>query len=221
LRENYMPKSFGYKCAWIAAKTDFSLAVATAVGRRNVRRSSWEEGIEAAYRFEPNVILSRHAFLTPPVDGWVLCVSTEFFRLEGEQQLVSFLCELSRQLQTVVQCFQTHRVVEAHTWGFATNGNLVRLYGYVGERGETPFDIGEQTAAEVSLGFKFFDDRSPEASNPTIDYWAREDLTFPDEGNVMQLAGEWSIDPTTLDERDLGVGWVGGVGPTMWVSRTG
>ena len=83
-----------------------------------------------------------------------------------------FLCDLSRQLQTVVQCFQTHRVVEAHTWGCAENGNLIRLYGYIGERGETLFDIGEQTDAEVSLGFRFFDERSPEASDPNIDYWA-------------------------------------------------
>ena len=27
----------------------------------------------------------------------------------------------------------------------------------------------------------------------------------------MQLAGKWSIDPTTLDERDLGDGWLGEV----------
>ncbi len=86
----------------------------------------------------------------------------------------------------------------------------MRLYGYLGERGETLFDIGAQTDAEVSLGFRFFDERSPEAGDPKSDYWA-EDLTFPDEGHVMQLAGKWSIDPTTLEERDLGDGWLGEV----------
>jgi len=187
--------------------------MAAALGLRNLRPSSWEEGISAAYRYEPKVILSRHAFLTPPIDRWTLCVSTALFKLEREQQLVPFLCSLSRQLRTVVQCFQTHRVVEAHTWGWAENGNLMRLYGYVGERGETLFDIGDQTDAEGSLGFRFFDDRSPEASDPKIDYWARDDLTFPDECHVMQLAGKWSIDPTTLDEREMDAadGWVGEV----------
>ncbi len=203
-----MSRSFGYKCAWIAVRTDSPLTVATALGLRNLRPSSWEEGIAAAYRYEPKVILSRHAFLTPPIDGWTLCVSTAFFKLEREQQLVPFLCNLSRQLQTVVQCFQTHRVVEAHTWGWAESGNLMRLYGYLGERGETLFDIGGQTDAEASLGFRFFDERSPEASDPKVDYWAREDLTFPNEDHVMQLAGKWSIDPTTLEEREVGDGWL-------------
>ena len=88
----------------------------------------------------------------------------------------------------------------------------MRLYGYLGERGETLFDIGGQTDAEASLGFRFFDERSPEASDPKVDYWAREDLTFPNEDHVMQLAGKWSIDPTTLEEREVGDGWLGEVG---------
>ena len=202
-----MSRSFGYKCAWIAVRTESPLTVATALGLRNLRPSSWEEGIAAAYRYEPKVILARHAFLTPPIDDWVLCASTAFFNLETEQQLVPFLCDLSRQLRTVVQCFQTHRVVESHTWGCAEDGKLTRLYGYIGERGETLFDIGDQTNAEISLGFKFFVDRSSEASKPS--YWEGQDLTFPDEGHVMQLAGKWSIDPTTLDEREADDGWLG------------
>ena len=47
----------------------------------NLRPSSWEDGIAAAYRYEPKAIFSRHAFLTPSIDGWVLCVSTAFFKL--------------------------------------------------------------------------------------------------------------------------------------------
>ena len=50
-------------------------------------------------------------------------------------------------------------------------------------------------------------DRSSEASKPS--YWEGQDLTFPDEGHVMQLAGKWSIDPTTLDEREADDGWLG------------
>ena len=208
-----MSRSFGYKCAWIAARTDVPLSVATALGLRNLHPSSWEKGIEKAYNYEPQAILSRHAFLTPPIDGWVLCASTGFFKLaEGKRELPSLLCDLSRQLQATVQFFLTYHVVEAHVWGWAENGNLLRSYGYSSGGSGRLFDIGEQTDAEVSLGFKFFDERSPEASDPTIDYWAREDLTFPNEGHVMQLAGKWSIDPPTLDERDLGDGWIGEVG---------
>ncbi len=96
--------------------------------------------------------------------------------------------------------------------GDAQRGTVIRLYGYSGNRGETIADIGNQTDAEASLGFRFFDERSPEASDPQIDYWAQEDLAFPYEGHVIQLAGRWSIDPTTLDEREVGDGWLGEVG---------
>ena len=201
-----MSRSFGYKCAWFAVKGDAPLFVATELGLRNLRPSSWEDGIEAAYeRASP-----RQAFLSPPIDGWVLCPSTAFFKFaEGKRELPSFLPNLSRQLRTTVQFFLTYRVPEFHVWGCAEDGELTRLYGYIGERGETLFDIGDQTDAEISLGFRFFDERSPEASKPN--YWGREDLTFPDEGHVMQLAGKWSIDPTTLDEREADDGLLGEV----------
>src|SRR5208283_5226072 len=75
-RRATMPTGFGYKCAWIAAKADAPLTVATALGLRNLRQSAWDEGIAAAYeRASP-----RRAFITPLIDGWILCVSTAFFR---------------------------------------------------------------------------------------------------------------------------------------------
>jgi hypothetical protein len=201
-----MPASFGYKCAWIAVRTDAPLSVANVLDLRDVRSSSWEDGNEAAYgRTSP-----RRAFLTPAIDGWVLCASVGFFDLaDSGQDLASFLCDLSRQLRTTVQFFLTYRVVEAHVWGCAENGNVIRLYGYSSGGSGKLFDIGDQTDAEVSLGFSFFDERSPGASDPKSDYWVREDLTFPSENHVMQLAGKWSIDPTTLEERNLADGWVG------------
>ena len=70
---------------------------------------------------------------------------------------------------------------------------------WVGERGETLWDEGEQTPEERDLGFRFFDERSPEASQEG--YWERKDLSFPNEDCVTRLAGAWSLDPTTLDER--------------------
>jgi len=54
------------------------------------------------------------------------------------------------------------------------------------------------TPEERKLGFAFFDERSPEANDDS--YWEREDLTFPNEMNVMDIAREWSICPCDLDE---------------------
>ena len=52
----------------------------------------------------------------------------------------------------------------------------------------------------------------PKRAIPVIDDLAQEDLAFPDEGHVIQLAGRWSIAPTTLDEREVADGWLGEVG---------
>ena len=70
-----MPTSFGYKCAWIAVKSDAPLPWRPRSACGDIRPSSWREGVEAVYKYEPKVILSSHAFLTPPIDGWVLCAA--------------------------------------------------------------------------------------------------------------------------------------------------
>lgn len=72
----------------------------------------------------------------------------------------------------------------------------MHAYAFLGERGETQADRGEQTREEMDLGFAFFNERSPEASKD--DYWEREDLTYPSEENVMAIAGRWSVDPSQL-----------------------
>jgi hypothetical protein len=52
------------------------------------------------------------------------------------------------------------------------------------------------------LGFALFDPDSPEAQDP--DYWERTDQVR--EEQVMALASRWSVDPSSLSERNLEVG---------------
>ena len=78
-----------------------------------------------------------------------------------------------------VQRFVTHRVVDLHGWQRWVDGHPVRRFEYLGESDETLFDEGELTEAEES-----------------------EDLEVPDEETVMTIAAAWSVDPTTLDDRD-------------------
>src|ERR1700722_13581371 len=63
--DNAVP--FGFKCAWLALKTDDPQGVVQALGLQNVRKSGWREGVDAAY--------SGEVFVTPPIKGWVLAVS--------------------------------------------------------------------------------------------------------------------------------------------------
>jgi hypothetical protein len=55
------PVPFGYKCAWLAIRTENSQAVVHALGLQNVRKSGWQSGIDAAY--------SGDVFVTPPIKG--------------------------------------------------------------------------------------------------------------------------------------------------------
>jgi hypothetical protein len=189
---------FGYKSAWIAAKRASPEAVAEALGLRNVRAIAWDAGLAAA-EAEPYASV----FVTPPIDGWVLGVGFALFALaDARPPLVGRRAEeWAARLQTEVQYFATHRVVEAHAWARARPSGLERAYSYLGESGEKLLDEGHPTAEERALGFAFFDPGSADAEEDG--YWEREDLTYASEEHVIRLASRWSLDPTSLDEREL------------------
>lgn len=202
-------ESFGYKTAWFAARGVSAEAFIAALRLQNVRRCDWSDGIEAAYDDAKPAV-----FVTPAIDGWVLALGYPLLVMADAQapNYATRTAELAARLQTEVQYFATHRVVEAHAWARANASGIERAYGYVGESGEKPVDIGEQTLEERALGFAFFDPESPEAE--ADDYWERDDLTLVGEEHVMKLAARWSIDPCTLWERELDVdqGWIGQLG---------
>ncbi len=112
--------------------------------------------------------------------------------LQGHKdEIVPFVTRLSRDLDTSVQFFFSHRVTETHAWVMATRGAVVRAFAYSGEQGETLINLGTQTDGEKALN--------------------QTELADPNEETVMQVAGKWGIDPQTLDQQGhtLGVGLVG------------
>lgn len=80
------------------------------------------------------------------------------------------------------QGYATHRVVEYHHWILAKEGQVVRCFAWLGERGELLCNTGAIADAERRLPF---------ANRPT-DQW------MPDEEDVMTVASGWSFDPTKL-----------------------
>jgi hypothetical protein len=193
-------ESFGYKNAWLAAKNTSPEAFAEALSLRNVRPCDWTSGLAAAYDDAAGSV-----FITPAIDGWVLCVGWPLVALADARppDYGPFASELAATLRTEVQYFATHRVVEAHGWARATPSGLARAYLFVGESGEKVLDIGGQTDEEKALGFAFFDPESVDAGDDG--YWERTDLTHAGEEHVMLLAGRWSVDPSTLSDRALEV----------------
>jgi hypothetical protein len=189
-RENPdLPVPFGPKMAWLALDTTDTESVAVAIGLQGARAATWAEGIDAA----------SHAsvFVTPPLGDWTLAAGSVLFPPGRIDAFVKPLLErLSRQFGDT-QYFCTHRDVELHAWAQARRGQLVRGYGWLGQKRLTLWDEGTLTKEERSLEFYYFGERGRGVEQAE----QKEGDAIPDETSVMQLASLWSIDPTTLDEQ--------------------
>lgn len=189
------PRSFGFKSAWLAARTDSVDDVMNAIQAQEAEPCSWEHGIDAVHAADPSS--DDLVFVTPSLDGWILAVSPAFFNEASDvdhQRLGRFVTDLSSTLGTEVQFFFTHRVVEGHGWAKADAGTLVRAFFYLGELGEVLVHDGVPTPGEEPLISQ-------------MEGAGRE----PDEGSVMEVARSWSIDPTEIEERypDVADGYLG------------
>jgi hypothetical protein len=168
---------------------------------REARPGTWAEGIEAA---------CQHAvYVTPPVGDWTLAVGATLFPPDRADDFVKPLLErLSRQFGDV-QYFCTHQDVELHIWARARKGQLLRGYGWLGQKELILWDEGRPTREERALGYWLLDGQPPPGG------------VRPDEAGVLQLACLWSIDPTTLDEhcKEPVMGILGAGRPDMRITR--
>jgi hypothetical protein len=150
-------------------------AVRAALGLRDLGPVSWRAGVDLAYLTDDRVVL------TPPLVAagggrWLLVTGHWLWR--AADQVPTAL--LSAELGTEVQRFATHRVAERHEWERAVDGRLVRAFAYLGESGELIRWIGDPDPAELALGLP-----------------AEPDDVLVGESDVMRLAAQWSVDPTT------------------------
>ena len=188
--------------AWIAVRTTDTAALLQALPVHQAQQCSWQQGVAGAY--------GQTLFVTPAVGDWTLVAGITLPFLDSPaavKEAEALLLPLSRTFGEA-QYFSSHRIVEAHGWMKAVAGTLVRAYAYVGERGETVVATGTRTPAEP---LTLLNTLSADAQKDTA-YFERPDLTSPDEELVMQVAAQWSVDPTTIEERhDIapGLGWQG------------
>ncbi len=187
------PLLFGKDSSWLAisgSDTDRALVALDVVV---VSRATWKKGLAAAH--EDSI------FVTPPVKGWIFAVST---LIPGpgvvpgdEDTMTPTISMVSQRLQTIVQCFHTDRAIERHAWAWAASGKVKRSYAYCGHSGTTLVNLGAPSTEELELGFRFFDENSAESK--IAGYWERQDLRYPCEQDVLELAGRWSLDPRSLE----------------------
>jgi hypothetical protein len=167
-------QSFGYKCAWIAVRTEDMGAVIDTLGIRELRPGSWVEGVAYAY--------NGGVFVTNPLRGYVLsasCAWPEPPTGAWADEITPILERLARRFDDV-QYFYTYRVVEGHAWARLKDGKRLRAFAV--SDFQKLWDIGSPTEAEAKL-----------------------DLTCPTEEDVMKVAGQWSIDPSKLENMNLDV----------------
>lgn len=196
------PLGFGYKSMWFAVKTDDKHKVAELMQLKNIEVCNWQVGIQQAY--------GGNVFIAPVIDAWTLACSSDLPAGDSEasvKEVKNLLETLSRTFDEA-QFFCTHRVVEFHCWMKAKAGVVERVYSFLGESGRNIVIEGEATDFEktVNLVNTFSEEAQDES------YFEREDLFWPDESFVMQVAANWSVDPSNLEERtDLepGLGLLG------------
>jgi hypothetical protein len=196
------PVSFGYKCVWIAVNNNDGNQVSSVAGLKNKIPCNWTTGIDRAYEDE--------IFVTPPVDGWTFLVGWGLPKGDTKESISdveTILNKLSSKFGEA-QFFGTHRVVGYVCWIRSLYGEIKRAYVYVGGQGENLVVAGEPT--EVEKKYNLVNTFSREAEDPK--YFETADLIFPDEDEVMEIAGAWSINPTTLENRvdvEPALGYIG------------
>jgi hypothetical protein len=229
------PCSFSYKASWFAICTDDTAAVATTFRLIDRRPANWRYGVDTAYPLRAS-LSNRMIFVTPSVAGWTLAVGDCLPEPDPRSsRFSSLLGELAVRFSDV-QYFGNYRVSDYCAWARAIDGKIQRVF-CSGNAGEVYCNDGPQSPEEASLGLADLSGLDPDAATSrVIDLEEHLDerrrvlilqgmepreanLTVrrrfprpvPEERDVLDLAGKWSIDPRGFDQlrEPLGVGIVG------------
>lgn len=169
---------------WLAIRSRNLLAVQEALGLNNPKPCTWTEGIASEQKL----------FIAPPLNGWILVVGAGLPNPSDDvDNCFRFLHDLSRKLGHV-QFFHANRVLSEHAWVRMEAGRVVRAYAWAGK---TQWNQGVKTPAELELSLKCFHYlEAPERNS-----FAQAEILATNTEKVSLLAGRWSLDPATIDER--------------------
>ena len=185
------PIPFGYKMCWYAIKNETPQSVIEKLEMKVVSDSNWEHGLHCAYGSEGFI------FVSPPVDGHILVINMP---PDDGHNIVKKHALLFEELQY----YGTHRVVDYNAWAKFYDGQIIRAYCYVGERGEIMWCEGNVTTEELSFGFDKFPSNTDEMLSENFDY---EHL--PDEEHVLAIAKAWGVDTKFESETyEKGIGFI-------------
>jgi hypothetical protein len=226
------PESFGYKILWFALKASDPASVVDALELGEATTANWASGLAAAYSKEVSQGSDRWLFVSPPINDWVFAVGRElpYPAAVGAHQNIGakFDAMFSRLMRRFddVQFFGSYRVSDFVAWARAVNGKPTRIFAYAD--GQVLMNFGDQTLEEAKLGFanltglsaadaedeifRMAEEQDAEEETLVASGLSRSEAqakvrqngrnAFPDEEDVVELAGLWSLDPRELSEQD-------------------
>ena len=134
--------------------------------------------------------------MLPSVDGWVLILTSQ-----GPETIAEFVPPLTFLSEHFgeAQFFASYRVTDVYGWGRAERGEVERLV--LTADGESE-QFGNPTRTEDDLldDQQDSDEDADDAEEATDDWDSDEWHWLIDEQFVLQLAEEWSVNPSTLTE---------------------
>jgi hypothetical protein len=221
------PQGFGFKVLWFALKAFGPAAVVEALELREATPANWESGLEAVYGGDAWVFVSPpiSGWVLAVCCSWPY--PTTQSHDDAGPKFDALFFHLMKRFDDV-QFYGSHRVVDFVVWARALNGKPVRIFAWGGSEGVVLENIGEQTAEEAKLGMANLTGLSVADAGDEIFRLAGEQdaeqdalvasglslreamqrvrqnsgSAFPDESDVVELAGLWSIDPERLSEQD-------------------
>ncbi|KUO63963.1 MAG: hypothetical protein APF80_16235 [Alphaproteobacteria bacterium BRH_c36] len=202
------PKSFGYKMAWLAVRTEDSAGLARVLGLDCRMAANWNSGIGTVY---DDVLGGSHIYVTPSVDGWTFVIGLGLPHPVGAafvDKLTPLLLSLSRQYRDV-QYYFTYPLIDFFAWARAKDGKLVRAFA-VNDEGVV-WNKGRITKEERALGLRLFELRGVRERHGDT---GGELVMYPTEDQVLQVARGWSLDPTCI-EASSDVGGPGIIAPAL------
>lgn len=174
------PLSFGMKISWLVIKEKDPKNVMDQLHCKDAKVCNWDSAFKLMRE-------QKEVFVTPSFQGYVLVINYDL-PLHNKKVLE----ELAMKFEEV-QFFSSYRIVDAYCWVKYVNQTLIRSFYYVGDQGEILWSEGELTKEEQEIGLN--------ASSFDLEEYD-DDIIYPDEDVVIELAGKWGVHPFLEEYED-------------------
>lgn len=180
---------FNHPKTWLAIRNRNTAKVQEALGLRDTRPCSWEDGLNNAE--------SCGIFVSPPIGGWTLAIGPSLPGPDHDiDSLFRFITSLSARLSHV-QYFHADSALCRHAWAKSEYGRILRGFAWTDQ---TIWNQGKPTPAEVGLGMI-----CPGYSEDidSHDGFGQPDFAMANVERVSALAARWSVDLGAVNPKAL------------------